>query len=96
MKYRIEIDSREKKSAKKRSSFIRLERFELRAIRALHERFAVREPHVAGRCGIFYGTPNQHAVVIAAFPPFICCASRDISYGNIPKYFQISCDYFCL
>ncbi|MBR7973558.1 hypothetical protein KDX01_10585 [Burkholderia vietnamiensis] len=96
MKYRIEIDSREKKSAKKRSPFIRLERFELRAIRALHERFAGRAPRLAGRCGIFYGTPSQRAVVIAAFPPFLCCASRDISYGNIPKYFQISCDYFCL
>ncbi|WP_196483416.1 hypothetical protein [Burkholderia territorii] len=49
-----------------------------------------------GQGGIFYGARHERRSILPLpgvnFPPF----GFDISGGNIPKYFQISCDYFCL
>ncbi|MGR3905945.1 hypothetical protein Q3A80_02790 [Burkholderia sp. SR8] len=68
MKYGIEIDSREKKSAKKRVSFIRLKTFECRSRQSRNESFAGCAARRAGRSGIFYALVPRKPVDIAALP----------------------------
>ncbi len=55
-----------------------------------------RQPRQAERSGIFYSATRERRSLLP-FPDAISRLFRfDISGGNIPKYFQISCDYFCL
>jgi hypothetical protein len=96
MEYGIEIDSREKKSVKKRASFIWRQIFKCRLLRSRDERLAPGRARWAERGGIFYVVARERRSLLP-FPRAIYSLFRfDISRGNIPKYFQISCDYFCL
>ncbi|NIE56972.1 hypothetical protein F3J12_08860 [Burkholderia sp. Ax-1735] len=96
MKYRIEIDSREKKSAKKRASFIWRQIFKCRLFLSRGERSAPGQPRQAVESGIFYRTENERRSLLPLSSACSPLFRFDISGGNIPKYFQISCDYFCL
>ncbi|HGL4258966.1 hypothetical protein [Burkholderia dolosa] len=77
MEYEIEIDSREKKSAKKRMRFIGLKGFRRAAYRFRIERFVGCMPRRAAARGIFYGSSRQKAVVIAiSAGPFTLVPAR--------------------
>ncbi|MDN7428962.1 MULTISPECIES: hypothetical protein [unclassified Burkholderia] len=96
MEYEIEIDSREKKSVKKRGPFIRGQTGKCRLSRSRDERFARRGARQAARNGIFYAAARKRRSLLPLSAGIYALFRLDISGGNIPKYFQISCDYFCL
>jgi len=77
-------------------SFIRPKTFEYRSFQSRHERFAGRALRRAGRSGIFYGSMRERRSLFPLCGGYFALFRCDISRGNIPKYFQISCDYFCL
>ncbi|WP_156440273.1 MULTISPECIES: hypothetical protein [unclassified Burkholderia] len=96
MEYEIEIDSREKKSVKKRATFICRSTSKCRLLRSRDERLAAGRARQAVQSGIFYTAAAEGRSLLPFSDAIYTLFRFDISGRNIPKYFQISCDYFCL
>ncbi|CAD9229087.1 hypothetical protein BCEN4_930004 [Burkholderia cenocepacia] len=52
--------------------------------------------HQAARSGIFYVAAQKRRSLLPFLGVVYSLFRLDISGRNILKYFQISCDYFCL